>query len=60
MNNLNDDLDDTNDSSGGAPGDAMDGRATMVPPSGLNYVSYLFDICRYHPKSLRRVPRGFM
>jgi len=49
MNNLNDDLDDTNDSSGGAPGDAMDGRATMVPPSGLNYVSYPFDVCRYHP-----------
>lgn len=38
MNNMNDDLDDTNDSSGGAPGDAMDGRATMVPPSGLNYM----------------------
>ena len=34
-----DERDDTNDSSVGTPGDGMDGRATMVPPSGLNYVS---------------------
>ena len=41
MMNVNDldERDDTNDSSVGTPGDGMDGRATMVPPSGLNYVS---------------------
>ena len=43
MMNVNDleERDDTNDSSVGTPGDGMDGRATMVPPSGLNYVSFL-------------------
>merc|ERR1719273_1469343 len=40
MMNVNDleDRGDTNDSSVGTPGDGMDGRATMVPPSGLNYM----------------------
>jgi len=40
MMNVNDldERDDTNDSSVGTPGDGMDGRATMVPPSGLNYM----------------------
>ena len=39
---LNDleDRGDTNDSSEGAPGDVMEGRATMVPPTSLStYVS---------------------
>ena len=41
---LNDleDRGDTNDSSEGAPGDVMEGRATMVPPTSLStYVSLL-------------------
>ena len=40
---LNDleDRGDTNDSSEGAPGDVMEGRATMVPPTSLStYVSH--------------------
>ena len=49
MMNVNDleERDDTNDSSVGTPGDGMDGRATMVPPSGLNYVSFLLFKCYY-------------
>ena len=42
---LNDleDRGDTNDSSEGAPGDVMEGRATMVPPTSLStYVSLDF------------------
>ena len=38
MMNVNDleDRGDTNDSSEGAPGDLMEGRATMVPPTSLS------------------------
>lgn len=36
-----DDRDDSNDNSLGAPGDAMDGRATMVPPSGFSTLQML-------------------
>ena len=42
MMNVSDleDRGDTNDSSEGAPGDVMEGRATMVPPTSLStYVS---------------------
>lgn len=44
MMNVSDleDRGDTNDSSEGAPGDVMEGRATMVPPTSLStYVSLL-------------------
>ena len=43
---LNDleDRGDTNDSSEGAPGDVMEGRATMVPPTSLStYVSHFHE-----------------
>ena len=45
MNDM-DDREDTNDSSLGAPGDAMDGRATMVPPSGLS--TYVSKLAHHH------------
>ena len=47
MMNVSDleDRGDTNDSSEGAPGDVMEGRATMVPPTSLStYVSLNFTV----------------
>merc|ERR1719210_209840 len=46
MMNVNDleDRGDTNDSSEGAPGDLMEGRATMVPPTSLS--TYMLNIMK--------------